>query len=71
MFEAEIFPLGAIKLCLKPVRTSPWGTKTVLLRCSGFFFVNLEHVYSWLAVSTGDNDQVKAPGKDINIIYNI
>ena len=27
----------------------------------------MEHVYNWVAVSTSDNDQVKAVGKDINI----
>ena len=49
------FPL-AIKLCSKSVRTSPWRTRTVLLRSSGFYIVNLEHVYNRVAVSISDND---------------
>ena len=39
----------------------------LLRRCSGFFIVNWEPVYNWVAVSTSDNDQVKASGKDVNI----
>ena len=39
----------------------------LLRRCSGFFIVNLEPVYNWVAVSTSDNDQVKASGKEVNI----
>ena len=38
----------------------------LLLRCSGFSYVKLEHVYNWVAVSTSDNDQVKAAGKKTN-----
>ena len=41
--------------------------KWFLQRCSGFFIVNMKHVYSWVAVSTSDNDLVKPAGKDINI----
>ena len=42
-----------------------------LLRCFGFFIVNLEHVYSWVAISTSGNDQVKAAGKEAKfVIYN-
>ena len=40
-----------------------------LLRFSGLFIVNLEHVSNWVAVSATDNDQVNAAGKDINIQY--
>ena len=39
----------------------------LLRRCSGFFIVNLKPVYNWVAVSTSDNDQVKASGKEVNI----
>ena len=49
------FPL-AIKLCSKSVRTSLWRTRTVLSRCSGFYIINLEHVYNRVAVSVSDND---------------
>ena len=38
--QREIFPLSAIKLCSKPVRTSPWGPEWFLQRCFGFFIVN-------------------------------
>ena len=34
---------------------------------SGFFIINLEHVYNWVPFSISDNDQVKAAGKDINV----
>ena len=39
------------------------------LRFSGFFIINLEHVYNWVDVSTSDNVQFKKAGKDINIWY--
>ena len=40
-----------------------------LLRFSGLFIVNLEHVSNWVTVSATDNDQVNAAGKDINMQY--
>ena len=43
--------------------------KRFLLRHSGFFILNSEHIYNWLAASTSDNDQVKVPGKDRHVIY--
>ena len=60
-----------MKLSSKPVRTSPWETTTVFTVCSGFlifkFEHEFEHVYNCVAVSTSDNDHVKASGKEVNI----
>ena len=40
-----------MKLCSKP-ELHHEEPERFLLRCSGFFIVNLEHVYDWVAVST-------------------
>ena len=61
------FPLSAIKLVQNLSELHQEEPERFLLRCSGFYIVKLEHVYEWVAVSTSDNDQVKASGKEIDI----
>ena len=42
------FPWVTIKLCLKPVRTSPWRTRKAFTYLLFFLFNNLEHAHNWV-----------------------